>query len=111
MYTPITENAVTGYHVIYQDASGKTYMKLVGPRKSTAHLENLKKFSPYTITVSAVTNGGFSKESKPVIFTTLEDRKFNCFYFDLFLSSFFSFFDGLFEYNGVCSNGDNSFRK
>lgn len=87
--------------MIYQDASGKTYIKLIGPRKSTAHLENLKKFSTYTIIVSAVTDGGFSKKSKPVIFTTQEDGKFNCFYFDLFLSSFFSFFHGLFEDNRV----------
>ena len=62
--------------MIYQDASGKAYMKFIGPRKSTAHLENLKKFSTYTITVSAVTDGGLREKSEPVTLTTQEDGKF-----------------------------------
>lgn len=73
VYVPITENAITGYQVIYRDASGKMYTKFLGPKKSTANLKNLNKFSTYTVTVSAVTDGGLGEISKPVTFTTLED--------------------------------------
>lgn len=75
VYTPSTESALTGYHVIYQEVSGKMHTKFIGPRKSTAHLKNLEKFSTYTVTVLAVTDGGLGEQSEPVNVTTLEDGK------------------------------------
>ena len=73
VYTPITEDTLTGYHVFYRDASGRMYTQFIGPRKSTANLRNLQKFSTYTITVSALTDGGKGETSEPVNVTTLED--------------------------------------
>ena len=50
--------------------------KLLDPRKSTAHLKNLKKYTTYTVTVSAVTDEGLGDISEPVNVTTLEDGTF-----------------------------------
>lgn len=75
VYTPSTEDTLTGYRVIYRDVSGRMYTQLIGPRKSTANLRNLQKFSTYTITVLALTAGGKDATSDPVNETTLEDGK------------------------------------
>ena len=61
----------------YKDASGKAYTKKIGSRKSTAHLTGLKKFSTYTVTVSAMTEEGLEETSSPVAVTTMEDGQFH----------------------------------
>lgn len=64
----------------YKDNSGKTYTKKIGARKSIAQLKNLKKFSSYTVMVTAKTDEGLGDTSSAVAVTTMEDGKFctNC---------------------------------
>lgn len=73
VYIPDIDNPVTGYHVMYRDASGKVYTNKLGPKQSTVNLKGLDKFSTYTITVSAVTDAGSGKTSEPITIVTLED--------------------------------------
>ena len=60
----------------YKVASGRAFKKKIGSRKSTAQLTGLKKFSTYTVTVSAMTSEGLGERSKAVTVTTLEDGEF-----------------------------------
>ena len=75
VYTSPTDT-LTAYHVVYKDASGKAYMKKIGSRKSIAQLTSLEKFSTYTVTVTAMTDGGLGETSTAVIVTTMEDGEF-----------------------------------
>lgn len=75
VYTSPTD-ALTAYHVVYKDASGKAYTKKIGSRKSVAQLTSLGKFSSYTVTVTAVTDEGLGKTSTVVTVTTMEDGEF-----------------------------------
>ena len=79
VYTSPTDT-LTAYHVVYKDASGKAYMKKIGSRKSTAQLTSLEKFSTYTVTVTAMTDGGLGETSSAVKVTTMEDGEFFLFY-------------------------------
>lgn len=76
VYTSPTDT-LTGYHVTYKDASGKANTKKIGSRKSTAQLTGLKKFSTYTVTVSAMTDEGLGETSSAVTVTTMEDGEFH----------------------------------
>ena len=75
VYTSPTD-ALTAYHVVYKDASGKAYTKKIGSRKSVAQLTSLGKFSSYTVTVTAMTDEGLGKTSTVVTVTTMEDGEF-----------------------------------
>ena len=83
VYTSPTD-ALTAYHVVYKDASGKAYTKKIGPRKSSAQLTSLKKFSAYTVTVTAMTDEGLGKTSSIVTVTTMEDGESLSFLFSFF---------------------------
>ena len=69
-------DALTAYHVVYKDASGKAYTKKMGSRKSIARLTSLGKFSTYTVTVTAVTDEGLGETSSVITVTTMEDGEF-----------------------------------
>ena len=59
----------------YRGTSGKAHTKKIGARKSIAQLKNLKKFSTYTVTVTAKTDEGLGDTSASVTVTTMEDGK------------------------------------
>ena len=96
VYTSPTDT-LTAYHVVYKDASGKAYMKKIGSRKSIAQLTSLEKFSTYTVTVTAMTDGGLGETSTAVIVTTMEDGEF-----------FFSLCVCFFYYYYLLFNGDEN---
>lgn len=66
-------DSLKGYHVTYRGTSGKAHTKKIGARKSIAQLKNLKKFSTYTVTVTAKTDEGLGDTSASVTVTTMED--------------------------------------
>lgn len=113
VYTASGERPITGYHVIYRDASGKMLTKLLDPRKSTAHLKNLKKYTTYTVTVSAVTDEGLGDISEPVNVTTLEDGTFTMLrapslkqFFLIFFISFLKLSPGQLKFKGPLNDFD-----
>ena len=91
-YTTPTDT-LTAYHVVYKDASGKAYTKKIGPRKSTAQLTSLEKFSAYIVTVTAMTDEGLGKTSSVVTVSTMEDGESLSFLF------FFEFISKAFAKN------------
>ena len=68
-------DSLKGYHVTYRGTLGKAHTKKIGARKSIAQLKNLKKFSTYTVTVTAKTDEGLGDTSASVTVTTMEDGK------------------------------------
>ena len=68
-----------GYVVVYKEINQKfqpDIMKSLPPNPSEAVLEDLKKFTNYTIRVYAFTSSGNGVSSKAVSVSTQEDGKF-----------------------------------
>lgn len=78
-WTQVTDHEpVLGYVIVYKEINEKFHvdaMKAVAPTPLEAVLEDLKKFTNYTIRVYAFTSNGNGESSEAVSLRTQEDGK------------------------------------